>query len=63
MKVMLMTSIHFISIERTNSCIRSKTEYIIIISLTTMDFSIEPEYSYHVANVCKALEPANIVGP
>jgi hypothetical protein len=63
MKVMLMTSIHFISIQRRNSCIRSKIELIIMISPETMDFSIEPGHSYHLAKVCKVVEPANKVGP
>jgi hypothetical protein len=28
-----------------------------------MDFSIEPGHSYHLAKVCKVVEPANKVGP
>lgn len=40
MKVMLMTSKHFISIQRRNSFIRSKAELIIIISPETMDFPL-----------------------
>jgi hypothetical protein len=45
MKVMLMTSIHFISIQRRNSFIRRKTELIIMISPEIMDFSIYPGHS------------------
>jgi hypothetical protein len=64
MKVMFMTSIHFISIQRRNSCIRSMTELIIMIGPETMDFSIEPGHSYHVAKVRKAMEHASKeVGP
>ena len=63
MKVMFMTSIHFISIQRRNSCIRSMTELIITISPETMDFSIEPGHSYHVAKVRKIMEHASKVGP
>jgi hypothetical protein len=53
-----MTSVHFISIQRRNSCIRSMTELIITLSPETMDFSIESGHSYHVAKVRKAMEHA-----
>jgi hypothetical protein len=43
MKVILMTYIHFISVQRRNSCIKNKTELIIIISPETMDFPLSLE--------------------